>query len=113
MDGPGFERVSEVASSFAETNGTQVRVTGKPEEGPPYNGVSIRMNVESIKDAGEKQRKLREALGQAGLLYVETEGDEPSNSPALKIWEVSASEVTFVDMSTERGRFMDAVFVPH
>ncbi len=111
MDELGLEKVSEVASSVTEKNDTQVRVTGMPEQGPPYNGVKVEMGAYSLKHAGEQQRELRKALGQAGLLYVESEGDAPTNSPALKTWEVGATVVEFVDMSTEHGRFMDATYL--
>jgi hypothetical protein len=110
MDAQGFEKVSEVASSVAERMAFELRVSGMPEQGPPYNGVSIRMGVNSLKDAGEKHKEVRAALGQAGLLYVESEGATPTNSPALKTWEVGASVLEFVDMSTAHGRFMDATY---
>lgn len=110
MDGEGFEKINGVVASVAETSGSKFRVEGRPDEGPPYSGVSILISTTGLEDAREKQKELNLALEEAGLLHDEAEG-ESAASPALKTWTVGLPGallyVEYVDMATEHGQQME------
>lgn len=105
-----MNKVTEVAASVAETLGAQFKVESMPEQGPPYNGVAVSFGLtKEVKQKGYSA--LNEALHEAGLVYSPRKKEQ--DSPALKQWSTllyGSLRLEFVDMSTEHGEFMDAIY---